>query len=871
MGWLLKISRCAADGHSMSGRRCAARVRAVASLLATGVVLSTVAPTVVTTAGAEREVAAGPAAAAGRSVDGAAPRAPSAPIVIDGHGNGHGIGMSQWGAYGYAVDHGWSATQILDHYYGGTVGATVGADAGTITVRLMSLDDVQTAVVHDRGQLVVDGAGGGPWSSVVARESQPGRYTVWARSDAGVCPAAADPLTSGWSIVASNLTVVTIRPAADTSASADYGDLAAVCEPSGKVRSYRGAIRAVNGTAGENRTVNEVPLEQYLRPIVATEMSASWASKGDGRGAQALQAQAVAARTYALAEKRYSYAVTCDQVCQSYPGAAWRSAVGGAYQRVEQVATDAAVVATAGVVRRVGSTSGPVAYTMFSSSSGGWTAASTLPFPAVEDLGDAVAANPYHSWVATVAASAVEAAWPAIGAFVTATVTARSGGGDWGGRVVSIRVAGTAGVVEVSGDRFRRALGLRSDWFSLRNGVDTSGGATGGTGGTSGTTGAGTAGTPSIDPCAGQVAPSATRTAIDVPPARFQTVDPVRLLDTRETGRPLGRTCTIVVDPGLADGATAVAVNITTVDAVADGFLTAYPCGVERPFTATEQPLAGKIVGGTAIVPLGADGTFCLYANVATDVVVDLFGVYSTAATDRFEPVDAQRRYDSRTAGSRPTPGTTVAVDVASGVGGGGPVTAVSLTLHATDALAGGFVVAWPCGRARPWVSAANVASGGSVTNHLEVAVGDGGQVCFSTSQPMHLTVDLAGWFGPAATTDFHAVTPFRLVDTREGHGWPSISSRSVVRPLTVAGGGAVPEVGVRAVAAQFTAVDATSAGYLALDGCRSTTPELSVLRFPATRNVAGLVTGGVSADGRWCAVTSATTHLVVDVTGWFG
>ena len=233
-----------------------------------------------------------------------------------------------------------------------------------------------------------------------------------------------------------------IRTATDTTASADYADLLAVCEPSGKVRSYRGSIRAVNGTVGENRTVNDVPLEQYLRPVVATEMSASWATKGGGQGAQALQAQAVAARSYGVAENKFSYAKTCDDNCQAYFGAAWRSSVGGAYVRVEQTATDAAVAATAGVVRRVGSVNGAVAYTMFSASSGGWTAASTLGFPAVEDLGDATALNPYHTWSVDVTASTISAAWPSIGAYTGISVTERTGGGEWGGRVVWMVVVG---------------------------------------------------------------------------------------------------------------------------------------------------------------------------------------------------------------------------------------------------------------------------------------------------------------------------------------------------------------------------------------------------------------------------------------------
>ena len=77
------------------------------------------------------------------SVDAATP---PASVVIDGHGYGHGIGLSQWGAYGYAVDLGWSSAQILDHYYGGTVAGAV-APGEQMTVRLMRLDDQQTAVV----------------------------------------------------------------------------------------------------------------------------------------------------------------------------------------------------------------------------------------------------------------------------------------------------------------------------------------------------------------------------------------------------------------------------------------------------------------------------------------------------------------------------------------------------------------------------------------------------------------------------------------------------------------------------------------------------------------------------------------------------
>ena len=392
--------------------------------------------------------------------------------MLDGHGSGHGYGLSQWGAYGYAVDFGWSAAQILDHYYSGTVSGTVPLET-TIAVRLQSLDDAQTAVVNANGLLVVDGVSGGPWKSVLARETAPSVYTVWARTDAQVCPdATGDPAATGWTLVAASVgPAVNIRSQADVATTA-FSDLAAVCEPAaGKVRSYRGVIRAVNGTDGENRTVNELPIEHYLRAVIAKEMSPSWANAGGGRGAQALQAQAVAARSYGLAEQRYSYAKTCDLVCQYYQGAAYRTSVTGSYIAVEYPSTDAAVAATAGVVRRVGNTSGPIAYTMFAASTGGWTrngVGTLMPFQAVIDEGDATAGNPNHNWTVTLTGAAISAKYPSIGTFTSISILERHGNGEWGGWVKSVRVNGTAGAVTVTGDAFRSAFGLKSAWFNPR-------------------------------------------------------------------------------------------------------------------------------------------------------------------------------------------------------------------------------------------------------------------------------------------------------------------------------------------------------------------------------------------------------------------
>jgi hypothetical protein len=474
----------------------------------------------------------------------------------------------------------------------------------------------------------------------------------------------------------------------------------------------------------------------------------------------------------------------------------------------------------------------------------------------VPDEGDDVASNPFHSWTATVATAAVAQAWPAIGTYTGLTVNQRSGEGDWGGRVLSVTVTGTAGSVTLTGDTFRRAVGMKSNWFTLR----------------------GDSPPPAPVPDAGcgtRVPPAVTATATASTPSRFTPVAPQRLIDTRTgTGTAAAALlsgCTLVVRPPVAAGSTAVSIDLVAVDSAAAGFLTVYPCGVTRPLTSVVQARPGRVVSGSAIVPLGADGSFCLFSNVSTHVVVDLFGAFAPGSGSRFEPISSSRRYDSRTGGVVLAAGSVVRVGTRGSGGAPADSTAASFTVHALDAQADGFVTVWPCDTPMPVVSSVNVSAGSSVTNSVDVAVGTTGEVCFFVSRPMHLAVDLAGWYGPSASTEFRAVTPFRLADTRSGAGWVGSFARNAGRRIDVAGVGALPAAGVRAVVAQFTAVDAPAGGFLTVHPCLARAPQLSMLRYPASANMAAMVNGVLSADGDWCVVTNASTHLVVDVTGWFG
>lgn len=382
-------------------------------------------------------------------VGGALPPADAAEgdVTFTGRGWGHGRGMGQWGALGYAVDHGWSAARILQHYYSNTTAGNVGNPE--MTVELLAL--VGRPLVVTGPGLTVTSAG---------RTTSLGAGTASLRltlSGGAVVVERGTGCVSTWTRVSGTFAANDTR-VASTAAPSRIDNLLRVCEATGE-RAYRGQLSVVNH-GGQQMTVNHLPTEDYLRGVVPRESPPGWASAGSGRGAEALKAQAVAARSYALSSSRSSGARTCDTTtCQVYGGAGFRTS---AWTLLEDARTDAAIAATAGAVRLLG---GNPARTEFSSSTGGWTAGGT--FPAVEDRGDAIASNPRHTWTTTTTYAQV-ASRLGTGPIRSIAVTGRNGLGADGGRVTQVSVTTTSGAVRTfTGNQVRSALGLYSDWFSV--------------------------------------------------------------------------------------------------------------------------------------------------------------------------------------------------------------------------------------------------------------------------------------------------------------------------------------------------------------------------------------------------------------------
>lgn len=355
------------------------------------------------------------AAGGGAASRGQTARLASATFVITGHGWGHGVGMPQWGAYGYAQQ-GWLYPRILAHYYTST---TLGP-APLARVRVLLKSGAASVSLSSAVPYSVKDASG------TSYPLEPGAVTLTKALKVKVDPT---------------------KPA-----KALPGPL--VFSPGGQPlkldRRYRGSLQ-VSVVDGKLQVVNTVGLEAYLYGVVPSEMPHTWA-------AEALKCQAIAARSYALAVRKIggSYDLYSDTRSQVYRG------VDG-----EQPESSAAVDATAGQVVLY---QGKVATTYFYSSSGGRTAAiqdvwpNAKPVPYLVSVADPYdTISPHHDWGPfkfTAATLSKKLKVPGKLVDIQATL-------NGSGRATSLTATGTLGEVTVAAGDVRRLLGLRSTWFSL--------------------------------------------------------------------------------------------------------------------------------------------------------------------------------------------------------------------------------------------------------------------------------------------------------------------------------------------------------------------------------------------------------------------
>jgi stage II sporulation protein D len=337
--------------------------------------------------------------------------------VVNGAGFGHGVGMSQYGAYGYAK-HGFTYDQILTHYYTGT---TIGTTADR-SVRVLLRDGARS--VSFRGAGSACGAGLKPGKGYVAKRKGPG-VVLQSKKGRRIARCGAAMTAAG----------------APTLTLAGKG-------------TYRGSLE-VRASGSSLQAINVVEIEDYVRGVVSAESPASWPL-------EALKAQAVAARSYGLSTgiRGGSFDLYDDTRSQAYGGVA-----------AETAKTDQAVSSTR---LQVVLYAGNVAQTFFFSTSGGHTENnenSSLGFgqPAipylrgVDDPFEADAGSPYEHWKRKFSVSRMNSALHSIGlrGKLKNIAVVQRGASP---RIVRANLIGTGGTTSVNGPQLRTALGLPDTW-----------------------------------------------------------------------------------------------------------------------------------------------------------------------------------------------------------------------------------------------------------------------------------------------------------------------------------------------------------------------------------------------------------------------
>jgi stage II sporulation protein D len=336
-----------------------------------------------------------------------------ATFAVTGHGWGHGVGLSQYGAYGYAQK-GVGYAKIISHYFTGT---TLGA-APLSRVRVLLTSGVATLKISSADDFRVrDGAG-------VIHDVVAGTYTLGPALKLKV---------DGQQTARALTGPLLFQPGAS---------------PLELKRRYRGSIQ-VDVTGAKLRAINVVGLEPYLYGVVPSEMPYTWHP-------EALKAQAVAARSYALATRKTGAAFDL------YPDTRSQVYLGIDH---EKPSTNAAVDATAGKVVLY---EGQVAKTFFFSTSGGRTASaedvwgSPVPYlVSVPDPYDSI--SPYHDWGPfTFTGLKLAKLLKMPGRVVDLQPEVNSSG-----RIRTLNVVGTKRTAALPGGDLRKRLGLRSTWFSV--------------------------------------------------------------------------------------------------------------------------------------------------------------------------------------------------------------------------------------------------------------------------------------------------------------------------------------------------------------------------------------------------------------------
>jgi len=330
--------------------------------------------------------------------------------------------------------------------------------------------------------------------------------------------------------------------------------------------------------------------------------------------------------------------------------------------------------------------------------------------------------------------------------------------------------------------------------------------------------------------------------------------------------------------------AEAVVLNVTVTTPAASGFVSVFPCGDDLPNASNVNYVAGQAVPNSVMSKVGAGGRVCVFTNQAAHLIVDVGGYFPAGSA--FTPLVPARVMDTRSDVGRTDDGlfartgtrTKDSVLELTVTGRAGvPIDAggVVLNVTAVRSTAGGYVSVYPCGATRPETSNVNFTAGRAVPNLVVAKVGSGGKVCLYVNSAVDLIADLSGYFPTG--DEYTPATPGRVLETRptapstvDGLFWKSgLTGDAKVVQLTVAGRAGVPS-DAGAVMLNVTVTGPLGNGFVTVYPCGVTRPNASNLNYVSGQTVANAVVAKIGTGGKVCLYTSASTHLIADVNGYF-
>lgn len=354
---------------------------------------------------------------------------------FDGRGWGHGLGLSQYGAKGFA-ERGYSTERILRHFYRKTLRGRVNNQAIRVHVAggksYIDLMSDSNFYVTDLSTKKIYNLSGKQTYRVNFRN---GLYQIYNATTKKVKGNYKGPL-----YYKPGKSLIRLLSRNDNGVS--------------KVK-YRGSLK-VKMNNSKFSVINHIPIESYLRGVIPYEMPSSWHM-------EALKAQTIAARSYALASKKNNgdfdvYSTVYSQVYGGYTA--------------ENSRTNYAIRATKGIVRRY---NGKVIYAYFFSSSGGRTENNENVWGGSPIAYLRGVVSPYeetNSWTYKISTTSLK---DILGNYSSSNTSGVNGSlqdltviqTGYSPRVINIKITGSKGISYITGSNLRKLLKMRSTWFSI--------------------------------------------------------------------------------------------------------------------------------------------------------------------------------------------------------------------------------------------------------------------------------------------------------------------------------------------------------------------------------------------------------------------